>query len=287
MKHAISCLAAIAALLTAGAAFAQSAEEIAANAPASAWRTPDLQNTLYIDIPDGRFVIEMRPDLAPAHVARIKALAREGFYDGIVFHRVIEGFMAQGGDPTGTGASGSDKPDLPGEFTLMSSAEFPITVLGRDARAQQVGFSRGLPVGSMHEMTRAVRADGKLEAWGLHCPGVMSMARTNDPNSANSQFFLMFGDSRGALDRQYSVWGKIIHGFELNRLIQRGEPPDLPTAMTRVRVAADVPQSDRLNVEVMRTDSPEFRAYVEASGRLDDGFVTDMCDITVPSRLAQ
>src|ERR1700748_3766720 len=136
----------------------------------------DLENTLYLDLKDGRGVISLRPELAPNHVARIKELAREGFYDGVVFHRVIDGFMAQGGDPTGTGMGGSKKPDLKAEF----SAE-------------------------------------------PHVKGVCSMARSTNPNSANSQFFIVFDDAR-FLDKQYTVWGKVTEGMDNVDQIKRGEP---------------------------------------------------------------
>ena len=156
----------------------------------------DLENTLYLQLKDGRVVIELRPDLAPGHVARIKELAREGFYDGVVFHRVIDGFMAQGGDPTGTGMGGSDKPDLQAEF----SAE-------------------------------------------PHVRGTMSMARTADPNSANSQFFIMF-DRAPHLDRQYTVWGQVVSGMEFVDNIKRGGGGngivDDPDKIVSMKVAADV-----------------------------------------------
>ena len=151
----------------------------------------DLENTLYMDLEDGRVVIELRPDLAPKHVARIKELVREGFYDGIVFHRVIPGFMAQTGDPTGTGRGGSDKPDLPAEFSNEP-------------------FERG----------------------------TLGMARTSDPNSANSQFFITFGDAH-FLNGQYTVYGRVIDGMEHVDSITRGEPPADPDRMIKVRVAAD------------------------------------------------
>ena len=152
----------------------------------------DLENTLYIDLPKGRVTIQLRPDLAPGHVARIKELAREGFYDGTPFHRVIDGFMAQGGDPTGTGTGGSKKPNLKAEF----SAE-------------------------------------------PHVRGVCSMARASDPNSANSQFFICFGDAR-FLDKNYTVWGKVTSGMELVDALKRGEPVRDPDRIVTMRVAADV-----------------------------------------------
>ena len=151
----------------------------------------DLENTLYIDLEDGRVTIEMRPDLAPNHVARIKELAREGFYDGVVFHRVIDGFMAQTGDPTGTGRGGSDKPDLEAEFS--------------DAN---------------------------------HGRGAVSMARAQSPNSANSQFFIVFYP-RFALDKKYTVFGRVISGMGIVDAIERGEPPANPTKILQASVATD------------------------------------------------
>lgn len=156
----------------------------------------DLENVLYIDLKDGRVVIEMLPNIAPEHVKRIKALARQGFYDGIVFHRVIAGFMAQTGDPTGTGMGGSKLPDLRAEFS-----DEP------------------------------------------HIRGAVSMARASDPNSANSQFFIVTDDSR-FLDEQYTLWGRVIQGMEYVDNIKKGGGRDGkvvdPDRMLKVTVAADV-----------------------------------------------
>ncbi len=151
----------------------------------------DRENLLYLDLAQGRVVIQLRPDLAPAHVARIKDLARQGFYDGHVFHRVIDGFMAQTGDPTGTGRGGSGR---------KLAAEFSRTPFER---------------------------------------GVLGMARSQDPNSADSQFFIMF---RAAphLNGQYTVWGQVIDGMQHVDKIKRGEPPRDPDRIVRLRVAADV-----------------------------------------------
>ena len=156
----------------------------------------DLENTIYLELKDGRVVIELLPELAPNHVKRIKELSRAGFYDGIVFHRVIEGFMAQTGDPTGTGGGGSDKPNLKAEFSSER-----------------------------------------------HLRGVVSMARSRNPNSANSQFFIVFDDASW-LDNQYTVWGRVTSGMEFVDQIKKGHPRsgevDDPDKIVSMKVAADV-----------------------------------------------
>jgi peptidylprolyl isomerase len=156
----------------------------------------DPENTLFMDLKDGRVVIKLRPDLAPKAVARVKELTREGFYNGTVFHRVIEGFMAQGGDPTGTGTGGSSKPNLPAEFSKTAH------------------FLRGT-VGS---------------------------ARTGDPNSANSQFYIMFAPAPH-LDGQYTIWGQVVSGMELIDKIKRGSggggTVQNPDKIIKLQVAAD------------------------------------------------
>jgi cyclophilin family peptidyl-prolyl cis-trans isomerase len=158
---------------------------------AAAAQGTDPENTLYLDLKDGRVVIQLRTDLAPNHVARIKKLAREGFYDGIVFHRVIDGFMAQTGDPTGTGRGGSDEPDLRAEFSSEP-------------------FRRG----------------------------TLGMARAANPDSANSQFFIMFKDG-DFLNGQYTVFGEVVEGMEFVDNITRGEPPANPDRIVKMQVAAD------------------------------------------------
>lgn len=260
--------------------------QIVEQAPEDVWRPVDPENLLYMDLPAGTIVIELRPDFAPKHVAQIKALTREGFYNGLNFHRVIEGFMAQGGDPKGDGTGDSDKPNIEAEFTRDTQDTTEFVQIGRDRTAPRVGFVNGMPTGAQPEALRAFRTDRKVDLWALHCPGVMSMARASDPNSANSQFFLMIGDSRLNLDRRYSIWGQIIDGFEASRRIMRGEPPSRPTPIIRMRVGADVPAADRKDIVVMRTDSETFRRYVKAAGELSDtGYVKDICDIKVPVRV--
>ncbi|MCW2349477.1 peptidylprolyl isomerase [Sphingobium sp. B12D2B] len=145
--------------------------------------------TLTLTLDTGDVVIQLRPDLAPKHVERISALAKDGFYDGVVFHRVIPGFMAQGGDPTGTGMGGSKLPDLPAEFNSE-----------------------------------------------LHVRGVCSMARSSNPNSANSQFFICFDDAT-FLDRQYTVWGVVTEGMEHVDALPKGEPPAKPGKIVKATVS--------------------------------------------------
>ncbi|HEX8535213.1 MAG TPA: peptidylprolyl isomerase [Allosphingosinicella sp.] len=151
----------------------------------------DEQNTLVLSLDSGGdVVIRLRPDLAPGHVERIKSLASEGFYDGVVFHRVIPGFMAQGGDPTGSGSGGSKLPNLQAEFNAEP-----------------------------------------------HVRGTCSMARTNQPHTANSQFFICFDDAR-FLDRQYTVWGQVIEGMEYVDALPKGEPPRNPGKILKATLRA-------------------------------------------------
>ena len=152
----------------------------------------DPENTLILTLETGPVTIKLRPDLAPGHVARIKELVREGFYDGVVFHRVIPGFMAQGGDPTGTGMGGSKKPNLKAEFSSTP-----------------------------------------------HMRGACSMARSSSPNSANSQFFIVFDDAT-FLDGQYTVWGQVSEGMEAVDALPKGEPPRSPGKIVTARIAADL-----------------------------------------------
>ena len=151
----------------------------------------DAENTILMETSKGSVTIELRPDLAPGHCDRIRELAREGFYDGIVFHRVIDGFMAQVGCPNGTGMGGSDKPNLQAEFNAEP-----------------------------------------------HVRGICSMARTNQPHSANSQFFICFDDAR-FLDNQYTVWGQVTDGMDVIDALAKGEPPQAPDSIVSMKVAAD------------------------------------------------
>lgn len=259
------------------------------NAPAEAWRELDPENTLYIDLEYGRVVLELYPEIAPLHVAQIKTLARQTFYDGITFHRVIEGFMNQTGDPTGTGSGDSSLPDIQGEFVFRRAPSMPVTLVGARAQGGKevgVGFYKALPVATQPASQAMLTKDGKVAAFGLHCKGVTSMARTSDPNSANSQFFLM-RDIAQHLDAQYSIWGNTILGHEHLTKIKVGSKGEdanfIPDVMKKVRVAADVPEAERVKVQVLKTDSPAFKNYLKTQKKAD-GTYPDICDIRVPTR---
>jgi peptidylprolyl isomerase len=269
--------------LTAGAAQAAAPAPPAGAAPGAAvtWRTPDPQNLLVIDTSKGRVVVEMYPALQPDHVARIKALAARGFYDGLTFFRVIDDFMAQTGDPQNTGEGESDLPNLKGTFTVRRGADVQFADAGKVGPAE-AGFHGALPLLSQASGLMAMTADGKVNAYPLFCPGVAGMARSGDPDSGNSQFFLMRGRSKN-LDQKYTAWGRVVSGLEVVRAIATGEPPANPDRMTKVRVAADLPANERPNVRVADTASPGFKALVDAA-RTRDGAGFDPCDVTVPTQ---
>ena len=168
-------------------------------------------------------VIELRPDLAPKHVAQIKQLVREGDYDNVAFHRVIDGFMAQGGDPKGDGSGGSDLPNVKGEFTMRRDASFELRPVANPA-GSVIGFHKMLPMQSQPNGVMAMMADKKATAWPLFCPGVAAMARADSPDSANSQFFLMRGPYP-SLEKRYTAFGRVVMGQEAVNNLPLGEPP--------------------------------------------------------------
>lgn len=187
----------------------------------NASQAADPENTVYLDLKDGRVTIELYPDKAPKHIERIKKLTRDGFYDGIVFHRVIDGFMAQTGDPTGTGTGGSDLADLPAEFNDLN-------------------FGRG----------------------------TIGAARTQNPNSANSQWFICFDDC-SFLNGQYTIWGQVKDGMEHVDAITRGEPPANPDKIVKMAIATDVdpapaPEATPEPAAEVETETPVEEASEEA-----------------------
>ena len=256
-------------------------------APDNAWRTVEAENLLLVDTVHGRVAIELYPELAPAHVDRIRTLAKMGFYDGQKFHRVIDGFMNQTGDPTGTGTGDSGMPDLPPEFTFRRGTDMPVALVGAmrtPTGEMATGFYKSLPVATQPSSQAILTKDGKVEAYGLHCKGVTSMARTNDPNTANSQFFLMRGKSPW-LDAQYSIWGNTVAGHDVLEKIQLtevdGQPIEhTPDVMEDVTLASELPEAERPVVRVLDTQSDAFLEMLETQKEGDA--YPEICDVRVP-----
>jgi peptidylprolyl isomerase len=281
----------IAALLAAAAVTATAAPKpkapVAAATPAAAaapgpsdWRTPDPNNVLVIDTNKGRIVVEMLPEVAPQHVAQIRALAHENFYDGLRFFRVIDKFMDQTGDPQNNGQGGSSKPNIPAEFTFRRGSDLPF-VLAADQTVAEIGFIKSLPVESQSMMLAAMTKDQKVTAWALYCQGVMGMARDDNPDSGNSQFFLM-RYPYPSLERKYTAWGRVISGQDVVRAIKVGEPVEEPQdRMERVRLLADLPEKDRPKVRVIDPQGPWFKAEV-ARVRAAKGADFTACDVDIP-----
>jgi peptidylprolyl isomerase len=254
------------------------------NSAADSWRIVDPENALVIDTTKGRIIVEFAPEIAPNHVVRIKELARSGFYNGIIFHRVIDNFMAQTGDPTGTGEGDSDKPNVDGEFNFRRGADFPFApAVSRSG--VNLGWVNTIPVTSQADFLMARTVDRKVTAWGNFCPGVAGMARSSELNSANSQFFLMRG-AYPSLDRNYTVWGRVVIGLDIVRSIQLGEPPTNPDRMVRVAVLADLPAAERPRVRVQRVDGPAFQQRL-ATAMATDGATFSNCDLIPRGEIVQ
>lgn len=252
------------------------------------WRQLDPENTLYIDTVHGRVVVEMYPEVAPSHVERIRALTRASFYDGLTFHRVVDGFMAQTGDPLGTGEGASSLPDLRQEFLFRRGGDMPF-IQGAEQSGARLGFYKALPIETQPDAQMAVTADHRVWANALHCPGVVSMARAGEVrgvdqvDSGNSQFFIMRAPNT-ALNKRYTVWGRVVWGQDAVMALAVGNPPPNPDRMLAVRVAADLPESERAPLYVLRTEGPRFRDLI-ADTRRERGADFSVCDVNIPARV--
>ena len=280
-----ACFLAAAVVLALTAAAPALAQQAPAAAPAavSEWRALDPENALVVDTTKGRIIVELAPEIAPEHVKRIKQLVREKFYDGVVWHRVIDWFMAQTGDPLGTGEGQSPYPDLKGEFTFRRGPELEVTRIASPS-GQQLAFLRSVPIATQPDDLMALTTDKKVAAWGLYCPGVAGMARGEDNDSANSQFFLM-RQPYPSLEKRYTVWGRVVSGLEVVRAIKTGEPVVEPDKMTRVQVLADMPAGERPEVRVLDTRGARFRAMIEQL-RKAKGADFSPCDVNLPVQVA-
>jgi peptidylprolyl isomerase len=255
---------------------------VQAAAPVATWRPLDPDNTLVIDTSKGRIVVELQPVFAPRSVERVKRLAHEHVYDGLKFHRVIDGFMAQTGDPGNVDGGHSSYPNLKAEFTFRRGADQPYALAATPGGWVE-GFIDSVPFAGQPDRFMAARPDHKVSAWGRYCPGVAGMGRGDDPDSANSEFFLMRA-AYPSLDKRYAVWGRVIVGLDVVRRLKVGEPVKDPDVMTRVRVLADLPMGERPRIEVMDTRSAAFRVRIDAV-RKREGADFSVCDVEVPTRV--
>lgn len=259
----------------------------AAQTPAAEWRAVAPENLLVIDTAKGRILVELDPAVAPMSVERVRTLADQGFYDGLKFHRVLPDFMAQTGDPLGTGAGGSELPDIAGEFQFRRGRDLGFVNLVA-APTGQLGVAGSMPILTQPDAQMMVTADFKTSAQALFCPGVAGMARGQDPNSANSQFFLMTA-SNDSLNGLYTPFGRVVAGMDVVKALkpgnedQNGQVVD-PDVMTRARTASALPEGQRPSVRVMSPRSPAFAALVEQK-RTELGARFTVCTIQPPAEV--
>lgn len=245
------------------------------SAPASDWRKLDPAHTLYMDLPEGRVVIELAPFFAPNHVANIKTLVQGKYFDGLAILRSQDNYVVQWGDPNEKEPKslGKAKSGLKGEFTVAVKKDFPFTPLpDRDGYAPQSGFSGGFPAGYDPR-------EGK--AWLTHCYGMVGVGRDNSADSGDgSGLYVVTGHAPRHLDRNITVVGRVVQGMSLLSTIRRGAPPmgfftgpEQYVAIRQVQLAADLPEQERVNLEVLKTDSASFKKAIEAlRNRKNDWF---------------
>jgi len=266
---------------------------VLAAATAADWRPLDPENTLYLELATGRVVIELTPAFAPNHAANVKALVREGYFDGLTINRVQDNYVAQWGDANEGPAKRAikqAKATLPGEFDRAMSSDIPFTPSpDADVYAAETGWSMGFP---------AARDPKSGRTWLTHCYGVLGTARGNDPASGGgTQLFVVIGHSPRHLDRNYTAFGRVVKGIEGLSTLPRGtgplgfyEKPEQRVVIKSMRVAADVPAAERTSVQVLRTDTPTFTSLVSARRtRSEESFQykvsrIEVCNVPIPTK---
>lgn len=286
MKRILIATAALAAI--ASPVLAQTAPATAPAAQtASDWRVIAPENLLIIDTSKGRILVELAPEIAPLHVERIRLLAGQGFYDNLLWHRVIDLFMAQTGDPLGNGEGQSPYPDLKAEFMFRRGPDMAFTPVSAPMGAQ-TGFIGSLPVQTQPDSFMANTADNKVSGWALYCPGVAGMARDEGNDTANSQLFLM-RQAYPSLDKRYTVWGRVVAGLDVVRSLKTGTDASGmvvdPDRMLRVRVASTLAETERPVVQIVDARGPLFRALAD-SARATRGADFSPCDIDLPVQVS-
>jgi peptidylprolyl isomerase len=253
------------------------------------WREVPIENIVYLELQDGVIVLELNPTFAPKTVARFKHLVRSDFYRGLSFYRVIEGFVAQGGDESDVGIPNT-QPTIEGEFEIERDEDLPwVTVEKQDFYRAETGFTDGF----------AAARDDQHE-WLTHCPGIIAMARGNDPDSARTDFYIVIGQAPRYLDRNLTVFGRVIHGMDVAQRIRRGPierngiiEADLDRSrIVRASMAEDLEPQARKAFYVMDTNSKAFAEYMKARRTRKDPFfhhppppVLDVCQVPVATRV--
>lgn len=265
--------------------------EVLADAKPSDWRPIDPANTLYMDIPAGRVIIELAAQFSPKHADNIRALVREGYFDGLVISRVQDNFVVQWSDPKNTRMPRTAKRTLPAEFT-RSAKGLPFTALpDPDTYAPQTGFVDGFP---------AARDSESGTAWPVHCYGMVGAGRDNDADSGGgTELYVVTGHAPRQLDRNITVVGRVVQGIELLSALPRGpapmgfyDKPEQNVTISRIRVAVDVPASERMALEALRTDTTTFADLIESRrNRRDEWYKVpaghiDVCNVPLPVRVS-
>lgn len=249
--------------------------------PPPDWRALDLQNTLVIETTKGRMVVEMTPLLAPLAVERVKRLAHEGVYDGLKFHRVIEGFVDQTGNPNNRDGGTSRYPDLPAEFSARLPSDAPVALYVRRSDAVE-GFLGATPIAGASAAEQALGNDHRLRVSGVYCQGVAGMGRQAGVDTANSEIFFMRAPAR-RLDHDYAVWGRVVQGSDVIRALSVGEPPADPDRMLKVRLAADLPTGEQPQLEIIDIQGTAFREDL-ARIQKQKGAGFTVCDVPIRIR---
>lgn len=252
------------------------------------WRVPDAGKLAYIETSDGRIIIELNTDFAPQTAAQFTRLVKQGFYDGLRFYRVIDGFVAQGGDGSDLDRELSG-PMLPAEFEIEREAAEPfVSVQTNDLFAAETGFVNGFAVARDNE-----------KAWLTHCPGVVAMARDNDPASGSTDFYIVIGQAPRYLDRNLTIFGRVVAGMDIVQKINRGprdsngiiEDKTAQTVIKKAVMAVDIPEKQRQSIQVMNTRHEAFTEVLDNRRYRTSAFfhhtppaVLDVCQVPVPSQ---
>ena len=261
--------------------------------PEMKWRKVEAENTVFMELPSGRVIIELNPVFAPKTVAQFQRLVQSRFYDGLSFYRVIDGFVAQGGDGSDLGEL-SEAPPIEAEFEMDWSEELPfVSAQKPDLFAAETGFVDGFAV---------ARDQDRKKIWLTHCPGIIAMARNDDPDSSRTDFYIVIGQAPRYLDRNLTIFGHVVDGMEYVQQIHRG-PADnngifqddtSSTRMLSVKLGSEIPEADRPTVYVMDSASAGFERLLDGRRDRTQTFfhhkppaVLDVCQVPLGSMLSK